>query len=96
MTERERWKFYEREGKKCFYCGADLIAFEIDHFIPRSKGGSDDWENLRLACFRCNRSKRDKIWTPNYWTDDGEVILVETFEQWRESQREAAHDLAPF
>jgi 5-methylcytosine-specific restriction endonuclease McrA len=30
---------------------------EFDHVIPMSKGGSSEEQNLRVACFDCNRSK---------------------------------------
>lgn len=33
----------------------------IDHIYPCSKGGSHTWENVQLACMRCNREKRDNI-----------------------------------
>jgi hypothetical protein len=42
----------------CEYCHAleeaSAAQFEIDHIHPRSLGGSDDLENLALACQRCN------------------------------------------
>ena len=31
--------------------------FEIDHVIPRAKGGSDHVDNLQLLCGACNRAK---------------------------------------
>jgi HNH endonuclease len=43
---------------RCGYCRSQqkyvLGTLEIDHFIPRSKGGTDDEENLWLACSSCN------------------------------------------
>jgi hypothetical protein len=59
---------YERDGFKCVYCGYDGKAspeawhrgrFNIDHWIPRSKGGTDEMENLRTACGACNSGKGD-------------------------------------
>ncbi len=43
-----------------FYNGTDIIAFEIDHIIPISKGGGVSRDNLVLACRHCNRSKGDR------------------------------------
>jgi len=37
------------------YC--DAPAAHVDHVIPRSRGGSDDIDNLVPACARCNLSK---------------------------------------
>ncbi|HJB68761.1 MAG TPA: HNH endonuclease [Candidatus Fournierella excrementigallinarum] len=34
---------------------------EIDHIIPVSKGGRTEEDNLQTLCWKCNRSKGDKI-----------------------------------
>lgn len=49
----------KRDGKKCRYCGNLLGPFHIDHVIPISKGGSDDMNNLVVACQSCNSRKKD-------------------------------------
>lgn len=36
----------------CQYCGDPAVA--VDHVIPRSRGGSDDLDNLKSSCTRCN------------------------------------------
>ena len=36
----------------------DLVKTEVDHIIPRVRGGPDRTWNLRLVHFKCNRSKR--------------------------------------
>ncbi len=46
-----------RDGFRCQYCGAK--AENIDHVIPRSKGGPHIWENVVAACRGCNGSKRN-------------------------------------
>ena len=51
----------------CFYClgeSKDNIL-EIDHFIPRSRGGSDRVANLVLACHSCNQAKANTL--PQEW-----------------------------
>lgn len=50
---------------KCEYCGTSEGKFHIDHFIPFSRGGSDEIENLRYACVACNLSKGAKL--PSEW-----------------------------
>jgi 5-methylcytosine-specific restriction endonuclease McrA len=48
-----------RDGSRCQYCGAQPGAREldIDHVLPRSRGGEDSWSNLVTACLACNRRK---------------------------------------
>lgn len=42
---------------ECSYCGGTGLAMEMDHVTPRSQGGSDDPENLVIACIGCNSDK---------------------------------------
>jgi 5-methylcytosine-specific restriction endonuclease McrA len=49
---------FARDGHCCQYCGAS--AENIDHVIPRSKGGSHSWENVVAACRPCNARKEDR------------------------------------
>ena len=49
-------------GKQEGHCGGCRMAFpfrnfEIDHVVPRAKGGSDHVDNLQLLCGACNRAK---------------------------------------
>jgi hypothetical protein len=39
----------------------DSQPFQIDHVIARQHGGTDDLENLALACFSCNKHKGSNI-----------------------------------
>ena len=47
---------FARDGSKCQYCGS--AAENLDHVIPRSKGGPHTWENVVAACRRCNTRQR--------------------------------------
>lgn len=60
-----RASIFERDQFTCQYCGAAGGKLECDHVFPVSRGGSHDPENLKTACFSCNRSKRNK--TPDEW-----------------------------
>ena len=50
---------FARDGHRCQYCGAS--AENIDHVIPRSKGGPHAWDNVVAACRPCNSRKRDRL-----------------------------------
>jgi ATP adenylyltransferase len=39
---------------------ADVRALEVDHIVPRNRGGTDDLDNLQALCYRCNSMKRDR------------------------------------
>ncbi len=51
---------YRRDGRSCQYCGESYGPLCIDHVFPLSRGGSNDPDNLTVACVSCNSSKRDK------------------------------------
>jgi hypothetical protein len=46
-------------GWQCTYCGASDAPLQIDHVQPKSRGGTDQLSNLRLACVSCNQSKNN-------------------------------------
>jgi 5-methylcytosine-specific restriction endonuclease McrA len=47
----EKWK------RKCAYCGRTDIPLEVEHIIPKSRGGSDRVSNLTISCHECNQKK---------------------------------------
>jgi 5-methylcytosine-specific restriction endonuclease McrA len=42
---------------RCAYCNSENVPLEIDHVVPRSKGGSNRVSNLVMACRSCNQAK---------------------------------------
>jgi 5-methylcytosine-specific restriction endonuclease McrA len=48
-----------RDAHECQYCGKrpPVRDLNIDHVLPRSRGGGDSWENLVTACRVCNLRK---------------------------------------
>ena len=50
----------EKWQRKCAYCDAEHVPLEIEHIVPRSKGGSDRVSNLALACRPCNQAKGNR------------------------------------
>ncbi len=50
----------EKWGHKCAYCGKQDVPLQIEHIIPRAKGGTNRVSNLSLACEKCNTRKGTK------------------------------------
>lgn len=48
-----------RDGFQCQYCSLrpGVRNLNVDHVIPRSRGGPDTWENLVISCRGCNLRK---------------------------------------
>jgi len=53
----------ERDGNRCQYTGRLLHPTEgnLDHVVPRSRGGADTWENLVWAARDVNHRKADRL-----------------------------------
>ena len=47
----------EKHNHKCFYCEKTVSGFEVEHMLPKSRGGSDRIDNLTLSCHDCNQKK---------------------------------------
>lgn len=54
-----RFNIYARDQNRCQYCGRQFPRSELnlDHVVPRMKGGTSVWENVVCSCHRCNRIK---------------------------------------
>lgn len=66
MTKKLREYIKNRDNFTCCNCGNSSHAepnllLEIDHIIPVAKGGCTVEDNLQTLCWKCNRSKSDKI-----------------------------------
>ncbi|MBA2677694.1 MAG: HNH endonuclease [Ktedonobacteraceae bacterium] len=47
----------EKWNRQCAYCGKKEVPLEVEHIVPRAKGGTDRVSNLTLACEPCNKAK---------------------------------------
>ncbi|MBW4577381.1 MAG: HNH endonuclease [Aphanothece sp. CMT-3BRIN-NPC111] len=54
-----RREVLKRDRHTCQYCGSTK-QLTLDHVIPRSKGGKHTWDNVVIACERCNSRKGDR------------------------------------
>jgi len=51
---------FMRDSGRCQYCGTYTHKPTIDHIIPKSKKGKNDWVNVVTACPECNNKKGDR------------------------------------
>ncbi len=62
MKEAAKTSVRERAGHRCEYCqlhqdDSPLASLHIEHIVPKKHGGSDEIDNLALACIDCNLHK---------------------------------------
>ncbi len=50
---------FARDGHRCQYC--NRTAENIDHVVPRSRGGPHAWDNVVASCRACNSRKEDRL-----------------------------------
>jgi 5-methylcytosine-specific restriction endonuclease McrA len=50
---------FARDDWACQYCGSP--AENLDHVVPRSRGGAHTWDNVVAACRRCNGRKENRL-----------------------------------
>lgn len=87
-----------RDGHQCQYCGKrpHVRDLNVDHVLPRSRGGTDCWENLVISCRACNLKKGRR--TPEeagmrllrspakpHWSTTAHILLSmrEPFSEWQ-------------
>lgn len=66
MTSKFRAFIKERDDHTCQQCSVTLadephLLLEVDHIVPVSKGGLSTPEDLQTLCWRCNRTKSNKV-----------------------------------
>lgn len=57
-----RQAIFERDGYRCQYCGRPCKTHELnlDHVIPKERGGQLTWENIVSSCLGCNTQKANR------------------------------------
>ena len=66
MTRKLREYIKTRDNYTCRMCGNSTyvepnLLLEIDHIVPVSKGGKTEENNLQTLCWKCNRTKSNKL-----------------------------------
>ena len=59
-TKKALW---DRDFGSCQYCGVNVTISNatIDHIVPKTRGGGHTWENLVIACTKCNGKKGSRL-----------------------------------
>ena len=67
-----RYNIFARDQHVCQYCGERFPRrlLNLDHVVPRSRGGRTNWENIVTSCIECNFAKGGR--TP---TEAGMALL---------------------
>jgi 5-methylcytosine-specific restriction endonuclease McrA len=58
-----RRNIYEHYNYRCCYCGKKFSSTELnlEHVLPRSRGGKTCWDNIVTSCIPCNLKKADRL-----------------------------------
>ena len=56
-----RMRLVVSDGRGCAYCGLEEVPLEVEHIIPKSRGGTNRLQNLALSCKECNLAKGNKL-----------------------------------
>jgi len=84
-----RRNIYEHYEYKCCYCGYKFQTHDLnlEHIIPKSRGGQSTWNNVVTSCIACNIKKGNKL--PQ---EAGMRLLIEpTKPKWRGSSSLVFH-----
>ena len=62
IDKNVKQRLFEQQKSCCNACDVvlEIRHFEVDHIIPKAKGGGDYYENYQLLCGNCNRIKGDR------------------------------------
>jgi len=73
---------------RCSYCQSqeDVVGalFTLDHIVPQALGGSDELDNLCLACWDCNRIKQTHVTGIDPLTGERIPLFDPNRQQWAE------------
>lgn len=83
-----RQRLAEEAGHRCGYClSAEFLSgipLTIDHIVPSALGGSDELENLWMACRPCNELKRIQTQAENPETGETAPLFNPRMQNWHE------------
>ncbi len=90
ISAKLREQVRRRANFACEFCGVSETdvggQLTVDHFRPRSKGGTDSFDNLVYCCVPCNQYKLDywpadsddsELWNPRRWPVEQHFLELE-------------------
>jgi hypothetical protein len=88
VSSATRRRVRERAGCQCEYCHADerwqYVRFTMDHIVPQSEHGSDDADNLVLACRNCNERRSNRSHATDPLSGETVAIFNPRADRWRD------------
>lgn len=86
VTKKQRKAIRNLAKDCCEYCrvaeGDRLSKFHVDHIIPKKHGGSDEDDNLCLACLKCNGFKGPNVAALDPETGDATKLYNPRRQSW--------------
>jgi hypothetical protein len=87
LTSTQKQFILQRSHYCCEYCISQTkyssVTFSIEHTFPRSKGGTNDLENLAIACQSCNNAKYNHTEAIDPITGNYVLLYNPRQERWR-------------
>ena len=88
VSDEVRARVHAQAGDRCGYCQSVqryvFAPLEIDHINPTAHGGTDEEENLWLACRMCNGFKSDRTYGLDPLTGQEVRLFHPRQQQWTE------------
>ena len=89
MNEATKALVREHAGNRCEYCQLNqdespLAVLHIEHIIPKKHGGTDETDNLALACIDCNLHKGSNLTGIDPETDEVTELFHPRRHEWED------------
>lgn len=88
LSKTIKTRIRKRSNNRCGYCLTHQqylsLTLEIEHIVPKAKGGSDDESNLWLACRSCNLYKADQTDGFDLETQEMAPLFNPALQNWNE------------
>ena len=83
-----RQRLRSESGRRCAYCQSSEVLSgmppEVEHIIPRAHRGKTSFNNLCLACHRCNEYKGDRVEAMDPVTGEAVPLFNPRLQRWSE------------